>query len=191
LAREVRLENRRDLLQRFQGHHDGGDGNVDRGLRKVDRARGRQGQGWRLALAARRGQSAREAARDLRHGSAANCRRARRHHRRARRPESSGGVLGRDGGAGRRRRRPLLAGLRVLRPVRELRRARPRVQGAGEGVEDRVKNLGRYDYLLFVPALALALTGLVIVYSASSTLAREKLGFEFYFLERHALYFSS
>lgn len=54
-----------------------------------------------------------------------------------------------------------------------------------------MKKLARYDYALFVPALALALTGLVIVYSASSTLAREKLGFEFYFLERHSLYFAA
>ncbi len=47
---------------------------------------------------------------------------------------------------------------------------------------------GRYDYVLFVPALALACTGLVVVYSASAMLAREKLGGEFFFLARHSVY---
>ena len=51
-------------------------------------------------------------------------------------------------------------------------------------------NLRRYDYLLFVPALMLAITGLVIVYSASATLAREKLGGEYFFLYRHSVYFA-
>jgi len=46
----------------------------------------------------------------------------------------------------------------------------------------------RYDYLLFLPAIALAAAGLVVVYSASAELARERLGGEFYFLTRHAIY---
>ena len=46
----------------------------------------------------------------------------------------------------------------------------------------------RYDYLLFVPAVCLAFLGLVIVYSASATLAREKLGGETFFLFRHCVY---
>ena len=52
-------------------------------------------------------------------------------------------------------------------------------------------NLRRYDYVLFVPALMLAITGLVIVYSASATLAREKLGGEYFFLYRHSVYFTA
>lgn len=46
----------------------------------------------------------------------------------------------------------------------------------------------RYDYALFVPAICLAFLGLVIVYSASATLAREKLGGETFFLVRHCVY---
>jgi cell division protein FtsW len=46
----------------------------------------------------------------------------------------------------------------------------------------------RYDYGLFVPAVCLAFLGLVIVYSASATLAREKLGGETFFLFRHCVY---
>jgi len=46
----------------------------------------------------------------------------------------------------------------------------------------------RYDYGLFVPAICLAFLGLVIVYSASATLAREKLGGETFFLLRHCVY---
>ena len=46
----------------------------------------------------------------------------------------------------------------------------------------------RYDYGLFVPAICLAFLGLVIVYSASATLAREKLGGETFFLFRHSIY---
>lgn len=51
-----------------------------------------------------------------------------------------------------------------------------------------MKNLRRYDYVLFVPALILAVTGLIIVYSASANLARERLGSEFFFLARHSVY---
>ena len=49
----------------------------------------------------------------------------------------------------------------------------------------------RYDYALFVPAVMLALTGLVIVYSASATLARERLGGETFFLFRHSVYLAT
>lgn len=52
-------------------------------------------------------------------------------------------------------------------------------------------NLRRYDYLLFLPALMLSVIGLVIVYSASATLAREKLGGQYFFLYRHAIYFTA
>ena len=46
----------------------------------------------------------------------------------------------------------------------------------------------RYDYGLFVPAICLAFLGLVIVYSASATLARVKLGGDTFFLFRHCVY---
>ncbi|HVO31813.1 MAG TPA: putative lipid II flippase FtsW [bacterium] len=54
-----------------------------------------------------------------------------------------------------------------------------------------MSGLRRYDYMLFLPALMLAVIGLVIVYSASATLAREKLGGEYFFLVRHAVYFGA
>ena len=96
------------------------------------------------------------------------------------------GALGRDRAAARRRR-AAFAGLRELRPVPRLRRARRGIQEAGaEPV--RVKRGQLDSSVLILVTLGLVAFGLVMVYSATSASAALANGDPAYYLKRQAIY---
>ncbi len=162
-----------------------------------DRGRGRQGPGL---LAAR--------SRLQRQGKAGRSDRARRAsaRRRARRPLRRR-LRRLDGGRGRHRRRdrprrrhgPAVAGLRELRHVPRLRAARRGVRGGGTGIAGMSvtsalqysRSAGRQQRLALDPVIigtvfGLLLAGLVMVASASVSIAARQAADPFYYFDRQA-----
>ena len=86
-------------------------------------------------------------------------------------PPGSGG-----GGAGRRPRRrrgAAVAGVLELRHVRELRRARARVQGDGAGAMSAIRNVDRW---MLVSLMALLAIGVTMVLNTSYLFSHERFG---------------
>src|SRR5207344_3361972 len=86
------------------------------------------------------------------------------------------------------RRRSALAGVRQLRPVRELRGARRALPAARGGAVKRPAGGGVEYHLLVVVTLGLVAFGLVMVYSASSARAALAADDPAYYLKRQAAY---